>query len=269
MSGLVLDARAGEQRPSFLRVLWAVLLGYMGASLTLGVAAIALDLLGLLPRPYLRPGPFAVTGAWSLDADLVTAVTVVLVAAWWIRGTVAAWTEKPVAFGIVALVVAVTGFAPALALRPLALTGFLALLATTWLVRRYAVDGALPLPRPSWRFWVALGVAGLLVFSSYRVYHPLSSVGAGSGGGRGGSFRILELNNSGFADLTIVRVEGGVLGEPWGSNKRLPYDLRSRRSTDVYVAGPTCRSRSVAVTYSLLGRTSTQQFPLRPEECNR
>lgn len=232
MSGLVLDARAGEERPSFLRVLWAVLLGYIGASLTLGIAALALDGVGLLPRPYLRPGPFVVTGAWSLDADVVAAVAVVLVAAWWIRGTVAAWTDKSVSFGIVALAVAVTGFAPYLALRPVALTGLLALPATTWLVRRYAVERALSLPQPSWRFWVALGVAGLLVFGSYRVYHPLSSPGTGVGDGRHGSFRVLELDNSGFADLTIVRVEGGALGEPW-ARERLPYDFRSRSSAEV------------------------------------
>ena len=267
MSGLVLDARAGEERPSFLRVLWAVLLGYIGASLTLGVAAIGLEALGLLPRPYLRPGPFAVTGAWSLDADLVIALAIVLVAAWWIRGAVSAWTERPVSFGIVALVVAVTGFAPYLALRPLALTGFLALLATTWLVRRYAVDSTLSLPRPPWRFWLALGVAGLLVLGSYRVYHPLSSPGTGVGDGSDGSFRVFELNNSGFADLTIVHVAGGALGDP-GMNKRLPYHLRSRSSTQVYVAGPTCRSHTVAVTFSVLGRMSTQEFSLGPQECN-
>jgi hypothetical protein len=268
MSGLVVDARAGEERPPFLRMLWAVLLGYIGASLTLGVAAIALEALGLLPRPYLRPGPFTVTGAWSLDADVVTALAIVLVAAWWIRGTVSAWTDRPVSFGTVAVVVAVTGFAPYLALRPVALTGFLALLATTWLLRRYALDRSLSLPRPSWRVWVALGVTGLLVFGSYRVYHPLSSPGTGVGSGSDGSFRVLELDNSGFADLTIVHVAGGALGEPWAS-KRLPYHFRSRSSAEVYVAGPTCGSRTVAVTYSVLGRTSTQQFPLRPEECNR
>lgn len=268
MSELVLDARSGEERPSFLRVLWAVLLGYIGASLTLGAAAIALEALGLLPRPYLRPGPFAVTGAWSLDADLVAAVAIVLVAAWWIRGTVASWSEKPVSFGIVALVVAVTGFAPYLALRTVAVTGFLALPATTWLVRRFAVDRALSLPRLSWRVWVALGAVGALVFGSYCVYHPLASPGTGVGSGSDGSFRVLELDNSGFSDLTIVRVEGGALGEPW-ARLHLPYHFRSRSSTAVYVAGPTCSSHTVAITYSVLGRLSTQQFPLSPQECNR
>jgi hypothetical protein len=279
VSGVVLDARAGDGRPSFLRLLWAVVLGYIGASITLGAAAIAFDALGLLPRPYLRPGPFAVTGAWSLDADIVIAVAIVLVAAWWIRGTVAARTDKPVSFGIVACVVAVTGFAPYLALRPVALTGLLALLAATWLVRRYAIERTLSARRLSWRVWVALGVAGLLVFSSYRVYHPLSSPGTGVGGGSDGSFRVLVLNNSGFADLTVTHVEGGALGgfgetagrprgEPWG-RVRLPYELGSRSSAEIYVAGPTCRPRTVTITYSVLGRTSTEQFSPTDQECNR
>jgi hypothetical protein len=267
VSGLTLDALAGAERPSFLRLLWAVLLGYIGAALTLGIAAIALEVLGLLPRPFLHPGPFPVSGPWSLDADVVVAVVIVLVAAGWIRGMVADTTDMPVSFGVVALAVAVTGYAPYLALRPLALTGFLALPATTWLVRHYAVDRPPLLPRPSWRLCVALGVAGLLVFSSYRVYHPLSSPGTGVGSGSDGNFRVLVLNNSGFADLTIVRLQGGSLGEPW-ARLRLPYSFRSRSSAEVFVAGPTCRARTVAVTYSVLGRTSTQQFPLDPQECN-
>ena len=119
-----------------------------------------------------------------------------------------------------------------------------------------------------WPFWVVLGVAGLLVFGSYRVYHPLSSPGTGVGSGSDGSFRVLELDNSGFADLTIVRVGGGALGGPW-RHVRLPYELRSRSSAEVYVAGPTCSSRTVAVTYSVLGRASTQRFPLSPQECHR
>jgi len=146
-----MEAPAQPARPTFWRLLWAVLLGYVGAFLTLGILALGFAELGLLPQPFRRPGPFVVTGAWSLDADLVVAVAIVLVAAWWIRMMVVDETEAPVSFGVVALVVAATGFAPFLALRPVALTGFVALPLTTWLVRRYAVDRVLPLPRPSWR----------------------------------------------------------------------------------------------------------------------
>lgn len=265
-----MEARAKPARPGFLRLLWAVLLGYLGASLSLGLLAVGLDAVGLLPRPYLRPGPFTVTGAWSLDADLVAALAVVLVAAWWIRWLVADATHETVSFGVVALVVAVTGFAPYLALRPVALTGLVALPLTTWLVRRYAVDRTLPLPQPSWRVWAAVAFAGLLIFASYRIFHPLNSFGSSVGGGSGGSFRVFELRNSGFADLTVLRVGGdGVLSNdgPWTRQVRLPYTMRAHSSTNVFVRGPVCRSRTVAVTYSVLGRTSSQQFTVPGDGC--
>jgi hypothetical protein len=264
------EARAQPARPGFLRLLWAVLLGYLAASLSLGLLALGLDAVGLLPRPYLRPGPFTVTGAWSLDADLVAALAVVLIAAWWIRWMVADATHEPVSFGVVALVVAVTGFAPYLALRPVALTGLIALPLTTWLVRRYAAGRTLPLPQPSWRVWTALALAGLLIFGSYRIYHPLNSFGSGVGSGSDGSFRVLDLRNSGFADLTILRVGGdGILsnGDPLNRQVRLPYTLRARSSANVFIRGPVCRSRTFAVTYAVLGRTSTQQFAVPGDGC--
>jgi hypothetical protein len=265
-----MEARAQPARPGFLRLLWAVLLGYLGASLSLGLLAIGLDAVGLLPRPYLRPGPFTVTGAWSLDADLVAALAVVLIAAWWIRWLVADATHGPVSFGVVALVVAVTGFAPYLALRPVALTGLIALPLTTWLVRRFAVDRTLPLPHPSWRVWVGLAFAGLLIFASYRIYHPLNTYGSSVGGGSSGSFRVFSLRNAGFADLTILRVGGdGVLSDddPLNRQVRLPYTLPARSSADVFIPGPGCRPATVALTYSLLGRTSTQQFTVPADGC--
>lgn len=267
MSGLVADARAAPAPPTFWRVLWAVLLGYVGASLSLGFLALALDALGLLPRPFLRPGPFPVSGAWSLDADLAAALAVILVAAWWIRRMVADAAETSVSFGVVALVVAAIGFAPYLALRPVELTGLVALPLTTWLVRRYALDRTLPLPHPSWRFWAALAVVGFLVFSSYRLFHPLNTFGVGLGGGTGGSFRTLELRNSGFADLTIVRVTGGGVlwrDSSWGP-ARVPHVVRAHSSTELFVRGSICRARTVAITYSVLGRAATQQFPVAPD----
>ena len=262
-----MEAPAQPARPTFWRLLWAVLLGYVGAFLTLGILALGFAGLGLLPQPFRRPGPFVVTGAWSLDADLVVAVAIVLVAAWWIRMMVVDETEAPVSFGVVALVVAATGFAPFLALRPVALTGFVALPLTTWLVRRYAVDRVLPLPRPSWRVSAGVALVGLLVFASYRVYHPLNSPGGGEGVGSGGKFRIIDLHNSGFADLTILHVDGGVLGNFLSTPVRLPYTLRARDGASVFVRGSTCRPGTVSITFSVLGRTSTQQFAVSPDEC--
>jgi hypothetical protein len=265
---LAIEAGARPARPTFWRLLWAVLFGYVAASLTLGVLALGLDALGLLPRPFMRPGPFAVSGAWSLDADLVAAVAIVVVAAWWIHWMVADEVDVPVSFGVVALVVAVTGFAPFLALRPVALTGLVALPLTTWLVRRFAVGRVLPLPTPSWRVWAAAALVGMLVFASYRVYHPLNSFGAGVGGGSGGAFRVIDVHNSGFADLRILHVEGGILANDWLSRPaHLPYTVRARRGTSVFVRGSTCRSRTVTITFSVLGRISTQAFGVSPSEC--
>jgi hypothetical protein len=269
MSGFAAEARAQPARPTFWKLFWAVLLGYIAAYATLLLLALGLAELGLLPRPFHRPGPFPVTGAWSLDADLVAAVAIVLVAAWWIRLMVADEAKTPVSFGVVAVVVAATGFAPFLALRPVALSGVVALPLTTWLVRRYAVDRELPLPRPSWRVWAGPVVVGLLVFASYRVYHPLSSPGGGSGVGRKGrEFRVLDIRNPGFADLTILRVDGGVLGDFLSAPSRLPHTLRSHSGTSLFVRGSTCLPRTVEVTFSVLGRTSTQQFAVAPDECS-
>jgi hypothetical protein len=268
VSGFAVEAGARPARPSFWKLLWAVLAGYLGASLSLGLLALGLAALGLLPQPFRRPGPFPVTGAWSLDADLVVAVASVLVAAWWIRMMVADETGTPVSFGVVALVVAGTGFAPFLALRPVALTGLAALPLTAWLVGRFAVGRELPLPRPSWRVWASAAVLGALVFASYRVYHPLSSPGGGSGVGRKGrEFRVFDIRNSGFANLTILRVDGGVLGDWLSAPSRLPHTLRSHSGTSVFVRGSTCLPRTVEVTFSVLGRTSTQQFAVAPSAC--
>lgn len=263
-----MEAPARPARPTFWRVLWDVLLGYIAASLTLGLLAVGLSALGLLPRPFKRPGPFAVDGAWSLDADLVAALAIVLVAAWWIQRMVADETDLPVSFGVVALVVAVTGFAPFLALRPVALTGVVALPLTAWLVRRFAVGRVLPWPSPSWRVWAAAALVGLLVFASYCVYHPLNSFGAGVGGGSGGAFRVIAVHNAGFADLTIEHVEGGILANDWLSNPaHLPYTVRARSGTSVFVRGSTCRPRTVTITFAVLGRTSTQAFAIPPSGC--
>ena len=143
----------------------------------------------------------------------------------------------------------------------------MALPLTTWLVRRYAVDRVLPLPRPSWRVSAGVALVGLLVFASYRVYHPLNSPGGGEGVGSGGKFRIIDLHNSRFADLTILHVDGGVLGTFLSTPVRLPYTVRARDGASVFVRGSTCRPGTVSITFSVLGRTSTQQFAVSPDEC--
>jgi hypothetical protein len=254
MNGVALDVPVGATHPpSFFRLLWRVLLGYVAASMTLGGLYLLLYTLGLFPRPMARPGPFPVEGAWSFDADLVVAAAIVLVAAWWIRGLVADVVRLPVSFGVVAAAVAVTGYAPFLALRPAALSGVIALPATTWMIRRYAVGTTLPFRRPSWRVWIALAVVGAVVFGSYQVYHPLVAEGGGGGS--------VDLWNPGWADLTILRVDGGWVGsDPWGRHDTLPHRVRGRSHVSVWAGDGHCRSGVVEVTFSVLGRTSTQAF---------
>jgi len=263
MSGVALDVPAVPARPSFFRVLWAVLLGYICASLTLGILYVLLYLAGLAPRPFAHPGPFPVEGAWSLDADVVVAAVVVLVASYWIRNLVAEAARAPVSFGIVALTVAVTGYAPFLALRPAALSGVIALPITTWIIRRYAVGTTLPFPRPSWRIWAALALIGLVVFGSYQAYHPFIA----TGGGGGPDTTIIDLQNSGWTGLTIVRVNGGYVGTELSERRRaLPYTVGARGQVSIFVPGGKC-PRPVDITFTVLGRASTQRFALPPGLC--
>ncbi len=264
MSGVALDVPVTPAQPSFLRLLWKVLLGYFYASLSLGVLYVGLAGLGLFPRPMARPGPFPVVGVWSLDADLAVATAVVLVAAWFISATVADAAREPVSFGVVAVVVAATGYAPYLALRPAPLAGVVALPVATWLIRRYAVGRTLPFGRPSWRVWGALAIIGFAVFASYQVYHPL--VAEGGGGGEKGFAGLVDLWNPGWTDLTIVRVDGGFAGEPW-DRKRLPYTVGARDHFSVSSSDTHCPSKPMVITFSVLGRTSTQSFIVPANLC--
>jgi hypothetical protein len=263
MSDAALDTRAFPAEPSFLSVLWSVLLGYVCASITLAFLYLPLYVLGFIPRPFARPGPFPIVGAWSLDADLVVTAVIVLVAAWWIRSLVANKVGRPVSSGVVALIVGATGYAPFLALRPAALSGFIALPATTWLIRRYAVDTMLPFAKPSWRLWLVFVLVGVAVYGSYQVYHPLVAEGGGSAS--------VNLWNPGWVDLTILHVDGGWVGDdPFGRHDQLPHRVRARAHVSVWAdAGRPCVSSGVVtVTFSVLGRTSTQAFATLGNRCS-
>jgi hypothetical protein len=274
MSGVAVGVPvASTQRRSFMRLLWAVLLGYFCTSIALVILALPLYAIDWLPRPFAYPGPFPVDGAWSLDADLVVAAVVVLVAAWFIRLLVEDAVKGPVSYGVVALAVALTGYAPYLALRPAKFLGIVALPLTTWVIRRYAIGTALPFPRPSWRLWLVLAVVGLVVFGSYRVYHPLTPADDGIAAfgattyPNGKQFRGVDFKNSGWADMTILRVAGGQIGptNSWPAPYTLPHKLRSGASLGVYVNGRACVLREVDVTFSVLGRTSTQRLTIQPD----
>jgi hypothetical protein len=266
MSGVVLDVHAGSTSPSFFRLLRQVLLGYVCAAITLAVLYLPLYELGLAPGPPVRPGPFPTNGAWSLGADFAAAAMIVLVAAWWIRVLIADAVRAPVSFGVAALAVAVTFYIPFLALRPAALSVVIALPATTWIVQRFAVGTTLPLPKPSRWVWVVLAVVGVVVFGSYRVYHPLVGLG-GEGDGS------MELRNPGWTDLAVTHVDGGYVGLPsgsygptlYGTHEELPYTVRAGSHLVVWATGPTCDS-VVKLTFSVLGRKSTQSFVVSDDQ---
>jgi hypothetical protein len=257
--------------PRFLRVLWAVLFGYVAAGVTLLLALLALTLLGVFVwgQSTTRPGPFPVTGAWSLDADIVLAAAAVLLCAWWIRVAVAEATGREVSLAVVAAAVALTGYAPFLALRPVALSGIVALPATTWLVRRFALDRRTRIV-VSRRRVALLALAGAAVVGSYLLYHPLTMTGEGGGEGSGGAFRTLTLKNAGLADLTILRVRGGpAVAAPPSARAALllPLTLRGRHALELAVRGGTCTTRTLTFDYVVLGRTASQPVTLRRFAC--
>ena len=268
MSVVVLDTPVPKQR-SFFRLLAAVLLGYLGALVTLGLAAVGLMFLWLLPRPWAQPGPFPIDGVWSLAADFVIALAVVFVAAWWIRRMVARAVRGPVSLGVVALAVALTGYVPVFLLEPAGFfLGILVLPVMTWIIRRYAIGTTLPIPRVSWRVWLALGVVGIAVVGSYRVYHPFTATGDSfSADDYAPRLQEFTVRNSDWANLTILSVDGGWVAPMSGSRHpyKLPYTLGSRGRIGVYANGRPCVTHDVIITFSTLGRTSSQRFTYTPD----
>jgi hypothetical protein len=259
MSGVALDVPVGPARPAFVRVLWRVLLGFVGALISLVLAAILLLYPWEYPRPWVRPGPFPIDGAWSLAADIVVAALVVLVMAWWIRRMVESAAKGHVSLAVVALAVAVTGYVPSLLLPPglFLLWDIVSLLATTWIVRRYAIGKALPFSKLSGRVCVALGLVGVAILGSYRVYHPLVTTGLPVSAD-------FNLENSDWADMTILSVDGGSVGTAEGRIHRLklPYTLHGREGIGVYSSGRPCVRHHIVIRYSVLGLTSTQRFTM-------
>lgn len=268
MNGVALDVPVLPVKRSFFRILLAVLAGYALAAATLVPLGFALHRIGVLPDSFAHHGPFPVDGAWSLAADIAAATLIVLVASVWIRGAIANATLAPVSFDVVVVAVAVTGYAPFLALRPVPL-GFIALLATTWIVRRYAIGTALPLPRVRWRVWAALAVVALAVLGSYGVYHPLAEDGffTGLDARVSGTYSLgVTLGNPGLADVTILRVDGGHVDG--GSGRlRLPYTLKARSQTELTVFHKGCAAPDVEITYSVFGLTSSQRFTVASLSC--
>jgi len=210
-----------------------------------------------------RPGPFAITGAWSLDADLALAAFFVLGAAWCIQESVRAETDGHVSFAVVAAVVAVTGYVPFLALRPVELSGVLALPVATWAIGWLAVGREDRVAVP-WKAWVVLAGCVLAVVSSFVAYHPLSFDVTGAGGETATTrYKVFELHNAGFAATRIESIRGAtVVRDDWLPPVReLPTTLGRRAGTTLALAIPGCRG-TVTVTYVTLGHERTTPFKL-------
>ncbi|MDX6482144.1 MAG: hypothetical protein QOG85_2654 [Gaiellaceae bacterium] len=261
MSGVALDVPAVPVKRSFFRILLAVLAGYALAGATLFALGLALLRVGVLPGSIAHAGPFPLDGAWSVGADIAAATLIVLVAAWWIRAAIANATLAPVSYGVVVVAVAATGYAPFLAVRPVPL-GIVALPATTWIVRRYAIGTTLPSLRVSWRVWAALAVVAFGVSASYGVYHPLTEDGYWrdlDAPASGTYSMIVTLGNPSLADVRILRVDGGFLHGRWHRHP-LPWTFDARSQTELTVFHRGCAPPDVTIAYSVLGVTSSQRF---------
>ncbi len=263
MSGVALDVPVASSQPrSFWRLLWAVILGSFIASVVVLVFAYALSTIAWLPSPSLYPAPFPVDGTWTLAADLGAATVFVLVVALSVWLQVEYAVRSRVSFGVVVLAVALIGYAPFVALGSPRLLGIVTLPAMTWMIRRYAIGTALPVPSLSWRVWAALGVVALGVVASYGVYHPLAAdrfiVGIDARAS-GRYFIPVTLSNPGLADVTILRVDSGQVNGRWHPHT-LPWTLDGRSQTELMVSRKGCAPPDVTITYSILGLTSSQRF---------
>ncbi|MGH3004889.1 MAG: hypothetical protein ACRDOS_03120 [Gaiellaceae bacterium] len=227
-----------EEKPGFLKIAWAVFLGYVAALVFAGAAALALLFLGivgtsgtagvdpdgLLGWPYWR------TGWWSALANATVNLGIVAVAAVCVRSAVADRTGRYVRLSAVAATLLVTGYVPLAAFDgALQLSGVIALLATALLVRWFGVDGTerrpvLPVRRPAAIAAAALSAAALAATAGYGLTHPLwfgSAVWDNTPEGRIGGQQVFRhtfeegkgvaywfsLTNAGFADARVVAIE--------------------------------------------------------------
>lgn len=251
-----------REKPGFLRIAWAVFVGYVLALVFAGAVALALLFLGvvgssstagadpdgLLGWPYWR------TGWWSTLANTAANLGLVAVAAVCIRRAVADRTGRHVRLGAVAATLLVTGYVPIAAFDgALRLSGVLALLATALLVRWFGVDGkertpARTLVRPAVVATVALSTAALAATAAYGLTHPLwfgSAVWDDTPEGRIGGQQVFRysfeegkrvtytfsLDNVGFADAQVVSIDAPSTNLLHLTGFRADQDLSGRASS--------------------------------------
>ncbi len=139
--------RAVQRVPGFLAITWAVFVGFVLAAISVGVVGGAAFLIGFVGRDPSthEPAaaidwPFTHSGAWSITANAVITAGVLFTSAYWIAERVSHRSAEPVSLARTFAIVLVTGYAPYVGYRGLLPLHFvLGLLATAFLVRRYAL----------------------------------------------------------------------------------------------------------------------------------
>lgn len=229
------------EKPGFLRVTWAVFVGYLFATVIVVAGGAALFFLGivgssgtagadpdgLLGWPYWR------TGWWSALANATVNFAIVGVASLCVRKTVADLAARRVRLDVVLVALLVTGYVPLAAFDgALQFGGLVALLVTALLVRQFGVDGTAPpspplVRGPSRRLAMLAAAACGIAFvatAAYGITHPLwfssalwdeTPVGQVDGRqafgypfaeGKKVAYTFL-LDNQGLADATVVGIE--------------------------------------------------------------
>jgi hypothetical protein len=234
MSAIAHERSVGPRAPRFLATAWDAFVGFVLAAISIGVVTIPVFVLGLVGRDGTSGArrdafdwPFTQNGIWSVAANLVVTVGVLLVCAAWISDRVRKRAEQPVSVLRTFAIVAVTGYAPYVAYRGLVPLHFvLGLLATALLVRRYAVGiPPLGLSRRRRRALLVAGASLLCIPAAYGATHPLWYESVVSGSGLG-SYSISDgvvyhprtgktvryeflLKNSSLGRVTLLDVSGG------------------------------------------------------------
>src|SRR5712691_118149 len=228
--------RAVQRVPGFLAITWAVFVGFVLAAISVGVVGGAAFLIGFVgrdPSTHVPAAaiywPFTHSGAWSITANAVITAGVLFISAYWIAERVSHRSAEPVSLARTFAIVLVTGYAPYVGYRGLLPLHFvLGLLATAFLVRRYAL-GFPPLELAP-RTRLVLGVAGvtaLCVPAAYGATHPLwyqseVAVRGPTHGPNWAQHRVVFLprraqivtygfllKNVGFGRVTLLGVSGG------------------------------------------------------------
>lgn len=255
-------------RPGWLRTGWALLLAYICSGLLLLLGAWPLGALGLLdqggPRalPGRLTGPYYPGGAWAIATDLSVAAVIVAVTTlaidWALRGQTGFAVSRRLLF----LTLALTGWAPALAIHLLPGSGVA--FATTLVVVRWKASpvAATARDRWPWKLLLVLLVASALLIGSYTTFHPLRTTGLG--GGSTGAVAVIR--NNGFGTVTLIGSDTPAAVWPPVLHRHLA-GVRLRRHASVMLVFPTqCPPRVVHVRYRLFGRIWSEPIPL-PMSC--